>query len=87
MTAASTETSPHADQAGVEPLAADDAPWLQRYTRLLVFVDLSAVLVASVVALLVRFGGTDAELRGGVPYALVTVLLPVAWLLVLAMSR
>ena len=70
-----------------EPHAADDAPWLQKYIRLLIFLDLGAVLVASVAALLVRFGGEEAELRGGVSYAFVTVLLPVIWLAVLALSR
>jgi len=70
-----------------EPQAADDAPWLQKYTRLLIFADLVAVLIASVVALLVRFRGEAVELRGGVSYALVTVLLPVIWLAVLALSR
>jgi exopolysaccharide biosynthesis polyprenyl glycosylphosphotransferase len=66
---------------------AQAAPWLQRYTRMLVFLDLLAVLGAAVAALLLRFGTDDPQLRGGVSYSLVAVTLPVIWLAVLALSR
>ena len=70
-----------------EPRAAKEAPWLQKYIRVLVFIDLGVVLFAGVVALLLRFGTTQATLRGGISYPLVAVSLPVLWIGVLALSR
>ena len=74
---------PYEDEVRVAPAS----QWLPRYTRALVFLDLLAVLVASVAALLLRFGTQAPLLREGVSYALVTVSLPVLWLAVLALSR
>ena len=69
-----------------EPVDAQSVDWLQRYVRVLLFVDLFAVLLAAVVALLVRFGGAAGEV-GGLSYNAIAVLLPVAWVGVLAFSR
>ncbi len=68
------------------PVAAQSVDWLQRYVRALLFVDLLAVLLAAVVALLVRFGRDSGEV-GGVSYSAIAVLLPVLWVAVLAFSR
>ena len=68
------------------PKAALSVGWLQRYVRALVFVDLIAVLAAAIIALLVRFGRGSQEVSG-VPYNVIAVLLPVAWIAALAVSR
>ena len=70
-----------------EPRPAKEAPWLQRYIRVLALVDLGAVLVASGAALLLRFGTMEASLRIGTPYPVVAVLLSLLWVGVLALSR
>ena len=72
--------------APTEPIAAGSIGWVERYVRALVFVDFAAVLIASVVALLVRFGSGQAQVRG-ISYSFITVALPVLWLTVLGISR
>jgi len=67
--------------------SSDAAHWLQRYTRALVLVDLVALLVASSVALVGRFGPDPTVTVGGVSYFVVAALIPVVWLPVLAVSR
>lgn len=74
------------DAPGEAPPAAESVGWLQRYVRVLLFTDLLAVLLAAVIAVLVRFGRDPGEVRG-VSYSLIAVALPVAWLAVLALSR
>ncbi|HWH27779.1 MAG TPA: hypothetical protein VNU26_02250, partial [Mycobacteriales bacterium] len=62
--------------------------WVDDYARALILVDLAALLVAAMLALLVRFGSTlNAELRGSVSYLLVGLVLALLWLAVLAVSR
>lgn len=67
-------------------LSADSVGWMRRYVRALLFADLVAVLLAAVVAVLVRFGSDAAAVRG-VSYSAIAAALPVAWLTVLALSR
>jgi exopolysaccharide biosynthesis polyprenyl glycosylphosphotransferase len=71
---------------GGGPVPAESVDWLPRYVRILVFLDLFAVLAAAIVALLVRFGRGAGEV-GGISYSAIAVLLPVAWLACLAFSR
>ena len=86
VTATREEDRDVVDAAVPTPRAATEAPWLLRYQRALVVVDVVLVLIAGVVALLIRFGTEAATLRG-VPYALVTLMLPAAWFVALALSR
>jgi exopolysaccharide biosynthesis polyprenyl glycosylphosphotransferase len=66
--------------------AAAAADWLRRYARGLVFLDASLLAVAALVALQVRFGSAQTELRG-VPYAVVASGLILLWMVVLGFSR
>ncbi len=60
--------------------------WLQRYSRVVLGIDVLALTVAGVVAVLVRFGAADSQLRG-VSYYSVALVLGVTWLAVLSLSR
>lgn len=66
--------------------AADRTPWLRRYAQALVLVDLAALTIAAVLAVLVRFGGESGELRGFSYYS-VAAMLVLLWIAVLALSR
>jgi len=82
-----TRTAPLAVQAPMDELpSAQSARWLQRYVRMLVFIDLFAVLLAAVVAVLLRFGLEAGDVRG-VSYVAIACASPLAWLAVLALTR
>jgi len=66
--------------------AAARSPWLKSYARSLVVVDLAALVLAALVALLVRFGAGPGELRG-ISYYAVAAVLVLLWVAVLALSR
>ncbi|CAJ64730.1 Undecaprenyl-phosphate glycosyl-1-phosphate transferase [Frankia alni ACN14a] len=65
-------------------------PWERPYTRLLIVTDALACVVAVGVAYLVRFGGLvefDLKPVSARPYILMSVLLPLAWVLSMFFGR
>jgi exopolysaccharide biosynthesis polyprenyl glycosylphosphotransferase len=62
------------------------ARWMRRYQRLLVAIDLMAAGIAVAIAFIVRFG-IPTDPAGVRVYALVGVLMPPAWVAVVAMNR
>ncbi|WP_207634300.1 sugar transferase [Candidatus Frankia alpina] len=64
--------------------------WERRYVRLLILFDAAACVVAAGLAFFVRFGDlVDFETKpvSIKPYILMTVLLPVAWVLAMSLNR
>lgn len=68
------------------PPAADAARWLSRYTRLLLLTDLTALTLAGIIAVLVRFGDSPDLVRG-VSYYGVAAVIVACWLCALAAGR
>ncbi|MCM3883438.1 sugar transferase [Frankia sp. R82] len=65
-------------------------PWERRYGLLLVGLDASACVVAAAVAYLVRFGGFvefDLKPVSVRPYLVMSVVLPIAWVLAMFLGR
>ncbi|MCU1693589.1 MAG: wcaJ [Frankiales bacterium] len=65
---------------------ASAAAWLLKYRRLLIALDVLAVLLAGLAAVLIRFGSTGEQLRG-YSYVTVGVVIGAAWILLLGLSR
>ena len=64
--------------------------WERRYVRLLVMFDAGACVLAAALAFFVRFGHLvdfDTEPVSIRPYILMTVLLPLAWVLAMSLNR
>ncbi len=77
---------PEATPSSTSTSAADAARWLGRYTRLLLLVDLTALTLAGVIAVLVRFGDAPDLVRG-VSYYGVAAVIVAFWMCALAASR
>jgi exopolysaccharide biosynthesis polyprenyl glycosylphosphotransferase len=67
------------------PTARPATAWPARYRRRAITLDFAAMLLASAVAYVVRFPGTPTERN--TPYLAFSVLLPLGWLLTLALCR
>ena len=81
------------EQEGEEPDFAGyraRIPWERRFGWLLVGLDTTACVIAAVVAYLVRFGGLvefDLKPVSVTPYLVMSVVLPVVWVLALFLGR
>jgi exopolysaccharide biosynthesis polyprenyl glycosylphosphotransferase len=79
----------HVDKTGAMGAslpAADSARWLRRYIHSLVLTDAAALIFAGLIAVWVRFRASDTAIHG-LSYYSVALLLGMAWLAVLALSR
>jgi len=64
--------------------------WERRYVRLLILFDAAACVVAAGLAFFVRFGDVvdfDTRPVSSKPYIIMTVLLPLAWVLAMSLNR
>ncbi|TDC55976.1 sugar transferase [Actinomadura sp. KC345] len=68
-----------------EPKRSSSANWSGSYRRLARFLDFISMLMAGVIAFVLRFPGVPTELNA--PYVALTVVLPVVWLPTLMLCR
>ncbi|TDC74337.1 sugar transferase [Actinomadura sp. 7K507] len=68
-----------------EPKRSSSSGWSGSYRRLAVFLDFISMLMAGVIAFVLRFPGVPTELNA--PYVALTVVLPVVWLPTLMLCR
>jgi len=77
---------PPARSAPPAPPAADAVPWVRRYARALVALDLGVLTVTCLLGVWARFGAEAAGVRG-VSYYAVAALIAALWMCALALGR
>src|SRR5688572_23583739 len=85
MTSSASDTQQVPAVEAVVAVQERNSFWLERYSRLLITLDLVGLAVVGIVAVLVRLGG-GATLQGQSYFAVAGALVAV-WMLVLGMSR